>query len=44
MLNYRPKMFSEAPDKNTSNDFIIIMISFIAVFLVTFGMEMFITG
>lgn len=44
MLNYRPKMFSEAPDKNTSNDFLIILISFTAVFLIIFGMELFING
>lgn len=44
MLNYRPKMFSEAPDKNTSNDFLIILISFSAVFLIIFGMELFING
>ncbi|WP_028514256.1 CPBP family intramembrane glutamic endopeptidase [Ruminococcus flavefaciens] len=42
MLKYRPKMFEEASDINTSRELIFILISFVIVFMIILAVESFI--
>ena len=40
MLNYRPKMFDESSDTNTSKELFFIICSFVVVFMLIRGLEM----
>ena len=39
MLNYRPKMFDESSDTNTSKELFLIICSFVVVFMITRGLN-----